>query len=102
MIRRPPRSTLFPYTTLFRSQAADGDGVGGVGIGLEMRGDGEGDGAVLVDAGGNRDGVGGGERRRLGDRGGSEEHTSEVQARQYVVFRLLLQKKNRDACEGAI
>src|SRR5205814_6658642 len=51
------RYILFPYTTLFRSEAADGDGVGGVGIGLEMRGDGEGDAAERVGVGGRRLGV---------------------------------------------
>src|SRR5438445_7961552 len=69
MMLRPPRSTLFPYTTLFRSRAA-GDVA----------------------------------RHRLSVRGGgsahderkarSEEHTSELQSRQYLVCRLLLEKKN--------
>src|SRR5947209_17357665 len=77
MIRRPPRSTLFPYTTLFRSTAR------------------------LVQV-----------QKMLGDRMGkdiffysisidpshdtrSEEHTSELQSRQYLVCRLLLEKKKR-------
>src|SRR3712207_7340033 len=101
MIRRPPRSTLFPYTTLFRS-------------------------GVLVVPGALRVGAGGGhdeDRRTYGEpspesrterhervsvdrgisygRGGdaahpalrSEEHTSEIQSRQYLVCRLLLEKK---------
>src|SRR3712207_8705079 len=76
MIRRPPRSTLFPYTTLFRSPR-------------------------------------GGRRARAGERGTrrvraaraaaaragrdrSEEHTSELQSRQYLVCRLLLEKKNKN------
>src|SRR3712207_7130692 len=100
MIRRPPRSTLFPYTTLFRS--------------------------ALVDVGHEEDRLGGeraqvarGVRRRLRHRDGahgpaglqrlddlaqpgllghrgavrSEEHTSELQSRQYLVCRLLLEKK---------
>src|SRR3712207_8035395 len=84
MIRRPPRSTLFPYTTLFRS--------------------------VLPDRGGVRPGPGGGghHRRRPADGrvstvrfsrpdpGGprrSEEHTSELPSRQYLVCRLLLEQK---------
>src|SRR3712207_8324474 len=76
MIRRPPRSTLFPYTTLFRSPE-------------HRRGD---------------------RRRHLGGRGPplphpfdrrhrplqrSEEHTSELQSRQYLVCRLLLEKKKK-------
>src|SRR3712207_8326616 len=97
MIRRPPRSTLFPYTTLFRSRRE------------RRRGDPGGD---------HRDGRGG--RRRdarqggvrlpdvqRGDRGRrppaaraagvgrSEEHTSELQSRQYLVCRLLLEKKKK-------
>src|SRR5258705_13048401 len=77
MIRRPPRSTLFPYTTLFRSvggagrrgqpaPAGDGDAAGdhGVGDGLET------------------------EER-------SEEHTSELQSLRHLVCRLLLEKKKK-------
>src|SRR5258707_6461724 len=82
MIRRPPRSTLFPYTTLFRSN--DPLLLGGV-----LRSADEGYGAVL---GGDGD-VG-----PVGEVGGaqavrSEEHTSELQSRQYLVCRLLLEKK---------
>src|SRR3712207_7128033 len=95
MIRRPPRSTLFPYTTLFRSspsaptkagprgaasapaerrRSCGGSGDGGAGAaGLE----------VVAGAAGDR------ERRALR----SEEHTSELQSRQYLVCRLLLEKK---------
>src|SRR5258707_7427298 len=79
MIRRPPRSTLFPYTTLFRSNvtfgsaeyqyyetvasgSGAGEGFGGAGHGLVVR---------------------------------SEEHTSELQSRQYLVCRLLLEKKKK-------
>src|SRR3712207_9050890 len=88
MIRRPPRSTLFPYTTLFRSaplprlcrlrrdlrlrhrradRGAGGRGVGAMGAAL-------GAGGVVVR---------------------SEEHTSELQSRQYLVCRLLLEKKKK-------
>src|SRR3712207_8724414 len=90
MIRRPPRSTLFPYTTLFRSDVvaqaevvlhrgeaapvegrqaggAQGAGVGGRAVAL-----------VAVEG-------------EVGER--SEEHTSELQSRQYLVCRLLLEKK---------
>src|SRR3712207_7610146 len=98
MIRRPPRSTLFPYTTLFRSHADPPEG------------------DQHPDA---RGGEGAGERRprdHAGDDGSepfrirertelrpppcrdqcrSEEHTSELQSRQYLVCRLLLEKKKQ-------
>src|SRR3712207_6940805 len=79
MIRRPPRSTLFPYTTLFRSDATR------LRPGLPGRGASE-DALQL-------------RRLRLGvllaSHGGrSEEHTSELQSRQYLVCRLLLEKIN--------
>src|SRR5258705_8996730 len=71
MIRRPPRSTLFPYTTLFRSHRAIGAGV------------------ELAEA-----------RARVEDHRGerlarSEEHTSELQSLRHLVCRLLLEIKNR-------
>src|SRR2546422_5585644 len=75
MIRRPPRSTLFPYTTLFRSgvqvrrapaDVAYGAGVRAAPLGLER----------------------------------SEEHTSELQSRLHLVCRLLLEKKKTIACAG--
>src|SRR3712207_7718130 len=87
MIRRPPRSTLFPYTTLFRSELATGVL------------------SVLCPAAGRRGGWAAstcraapgssldGGRRRIGLR--SEEHTSELQSRQYLVCRLLLEKKKK-------
>src|SRR2546429_3173445 len=65
MIRRPPRSTLFPYTTLFRSHRGRGDGA---------------DGDSAVASAGN-------------SRPRSEEHTSELQSRLHLVCRLLLEKK---------
>src|SRR6266496_5726189 len=67
MIRRPPRSTLFPYTTLFRSAPARcwHRGIAGPGRGRECR------------------------------RGRSEEHTSELQSRRDLVCRLLLEKKKK-------
>src|SRR3712207_7492456 len=82
MIRRPPRSTLFPYTTLFRSrrdsQAQQGQ---------NAPGDQD---AQLVDEFVRRLTVAPvGESRR------SEEHTSELQSRQYLVCRLLLEKKKK-------
>src|SRR3712207_7576785 len=84
MIRRPPRSTLFPYTTLFRSvsgfanhgtltggtRTATGKFGGALGL------DGVSDWVTVADAASR-----------------SEEHTSELQSRQYLVCRLLLEKK---------
>src|SRR3712207_6940183 len=102
MIRRPPRSTLFPYTTLFRSP---------LGTAREQR------------PAARRTGVAAGpgaRRHRGGPRGPhvraadpapspgarSEEHTSELQSRQYLVCRLLLEKKKKifsdDLCGTAV
>src|SRR3712207_7090886 len=77
MIRRPPRSTLFPYTTLFRSFLARARAIVGV------RGQPS---ASLTGEGHSR-------ARGLRGRERSEEHTSELQSRQYLVCRLLLEKK---------
>src|SRR3712207_7321114 len=82
MIRRPPRSTLFPDTTLFRS--ADG---GFVVTWTDQDGSSTGIAARRYTASGAADG---GEFRV----NRSEEHTSELQSRQYLVCRLLLEKKN--------
>src|SRR2546421_6654971 len=71
MIRRPPRSTLFPYTTLFRSRAAGGYDSAGHEILLAV--------TSLPDPGNWR----------------SEEHTSELQSRSDLVCRLLLEKKKK-------
>src|SRR2546430_8861317 len=82
MIRRPPRSTLFPYTTLFRSgvhaSRAHGDVAGGRRV----------DGAAISTWVSNRGGVGAVTIR-------SEEHTSELQSQSNLVCRLLLEKKKR-------
>src|SRR2546428_1673286 len=85
MIRRPPRSTLFPYTTLFRSQCRSTRAVGGLGRGpggLRV--------AKQLDQLGSRE---------LGQRGllatRSEEDTSELQSQSNLVCRLLLEKKKR-------
>src|SRR3712207_7236975 len=91
MIRRPPRSTLFPYTTLFRSLCRF---VGEPAID---------DPVVLLREGGKRRVVGVDqfvlyfelERSRAVGKGRSEEHTSELQSRQYLVCRLLLEKKKK-------
>src|SRR3712207_7992278 len=84
MIRRPPRSTLFPYTTLFRSEV-DRQRLDLPGVAQPPR----------VDAPHAREPPG----QRLHGVGGravrSEEHTSELQSRQYLVCRLLLEKKKK-------
>src|SRR3712207_7121405 len=89
MIRRPPRSTLFPYTTLFRSPdggrrhsdvgAADPEDATAVGLQ-------SGQPPVLVDL----------DFLDPAQQGRSEEHTSELQSRQYLVCRLLLEKKKKN------
>src|SRR2546422_3415169 len=73
MIRRPPRSTLFPYTTLFRS-GCRGERRANTDIAARRKGPVEGQ-AYVVDV------------------GRSEEHTSELQSRLHLVCRLLLEKK---------
>src|SRR3712207_8267200 len=89
MIRRPPRSTLFPYTTLFRS-GSDGAEPGAVRSVRVTRAHPHFLEGVVTEAGR-------GPRRSLSlplvSR--SEEHTSELQSRQYLVCRLLLEKKNK-------
>src|SRR3712207_7513818 len=86
MIRRPPRSTLFPYTTLFRSRALGDD-----------------DGHLCRVSRSSRSRHDRDRTRANRDRGSgikgvgirSEEHTSELQSRQYLVCRLLLEKKHK-------
>src|SRR3712207_7423516 len=95
MIRRPPRSTLFPYTTLFRSglksvlmtsmQAMSGAGRSPGVIGLDILDN------VIPFIPKEEEKVQVETRKILGTR--SEEHTSELQSRQYLVCRLLLEKK---------
>src|SRR5437016_7807783 len=95
MLRRPPRSTLFPYTTLFRSP--------GVARGHEFRRDPEGFAQCLRVAGDEHAAPHGGGEPLVGidgDRIGrldprSEEHTSELQSLTNLVCRLLLEKKNK-------
>src|SRR3712207_7157838 len=97
MIRRPPRSTLFPYTTLFRS-LAHGPGavveVEDVHV-LEVEGQ-RAVGAVDLDTDRVLAAEGEAGRLELPDRTAvrSEEHTSELQSRQYLVCRLLLENKH--------
>src|SRR5260221_5956077 len=78
MIRRPPRSTLFPYTTLFRSPAG------------ALRGRGREAGVRELRAGRPGDGA------RVRRRPRSEEHTSELQSHSDLVCRLLLEKKKNN------
>src|SRR3712207_7932021 len=96
MIRRPPRSTLFPYTTLFRSRVGQ-LGWLSVGQGLARSHDVR-RAAVGEDVFGLHGGQPGVHRDDdgAGEVGRSEEHTSELQSRQYLVCRLLLEKKNED------
>src|SRR2546425_8810977 len=87
MIRRPPRSTLFPYTTLFRSLSAGlervrDDVVAGIRAALEP------DGVLLRNDAAIRR-----------HEGRSEEHTSELQSLAYLVCRLLLEKKKEQEAE---
>src|SRR3712207_7514270 len=89
MIRRPPRSTLFPYTTLFRSTHSWGVFRADPGEANDVVAELPGDGSFTV-------------RDRVPVRAGrgcrpvrSEEHTSELQSRQYLVCRLLLEKKKK-------
>src|SRR3712207_8591294 len=102
MIRRPPRSTLFPYTTLFRSLVAR-EPVPGAQPQLEpaQRNDqaqGQHDDAERG-AGRQDQLAGAAQPAEVGagavGRGRSEEHTSELQSRQYLVCRLLLEKKKK-------
>src|SRR3712207_8704832 len=87
MIRRPPRSTLFPYTTLFRSEVDvqdgphaydDADALAATDLVLQCFTQGEATDRQVT---------------QLADR--SEEHTSELQSRQYLVCRLLLEKNRQ-------
>src|SRR5437764_10959263 len=99
MIRRPPRSTLFPYTTLFRSHVEDvgADDVGGHQVRRELD-------ALAVDLqqprqrschqrlGGARHAL----QQDVAATNRSEEHTSELQSPMYLVCRLLLEKKKTE------
>src|SRR3712207_7123561 len=89
MIRRPPRSTLFPYTTLFRSRARAGRGSA---RGRPPAGELHGRPAPAA-AGPGCGGAAPGWSTSRTPGARSEEHTSELQSRQYLVCRLLLEKK---------
>src|SRR3712207_8077890 len=97
MIRRPPRSTLFPYTTLFRSEVQQGLATPALrrqfeALGIEVEARGPDDFRDLLQQLREKFGS---VIRQLGIRVRSEEHTSELQSRQYLVCRLLLEKKNK-------
>src|SRR5947199_7634798 len=81
MLRRPPRSTLFPYTTLFRSVDVE-----------DQRGDQRGHGQRHLGTAADR-------RPGEIDSGRSEEHTSELQSLRHLVCRLLLEKKKKNKTE---
>src|SRR5947208_10582433 len=91
MLRLPPTSTLFPYTTLFRSRPGAGGGRRAaraepgplVPTGPHLRGDGRGVGSAAIGAAAGR------------GRARSEEHTSELQSPDHLVCRLLLEKKEQ-------
>src|SRR3712207_7295716 len=85
MIRRPPRSTLFPYTTLFRSPPASCGRTRSTATSSPTR-------PWVGPARGRRPASSARHHRR---RRRSEEHTSELQSRQYLVCRLLLEKKKK-------
>src|SRR3712207_7640982 len=90
MIRRPPRSTLFPYTTLFRSQLDDellGRPPAGPAVDPDL--------PARVPQRPEARVVGAGHPRGRHQYSRSEEHTSELQSRQYLVCRLLLEKKKK-------
>src|SRR3712207_6982593 len=100
MIRRPPRSTLFPYTTLFRSRPGCGQGpverheaLRRPDLPVPVRRRAEADPGRVARQ----------QRRRPGGLGlRSEEHTSELQSRQYLVCRLLLEKKKKGIIESTV
>src|SRR3712207_7109197 len=99
MIRRPPRSTLFPYTTLFRSEGELPRGVTAKDVILAIIGrigTGGGIGHVIEYRGSTIRGLSMEGRMTVCNMSRSEEHTSELQSRQYLVCRLLLEKKTRN------
>src|SRR5262249_57305030 len=89
IIRRPPRSTLFPYTTLFRSQDVDAPEAGADGVGHAL------DLGLVGDVAPDGHGIAAGLDADVPGR--SEEHTSELQSLTNIVCRLLLEKKKTSA-----
>src|SRR2546429_7001761 len=86
MIRRPPRSTLFPYTTLFRSVQVDQPGAREAGDAHAVAA-----GTAVGATGHYQEDLAGGDAVHR-----SEEHTSELQSRLHLVCRLLLEKKKKN------
>src|SRR3712207_8746365 len=100
MIRRPPRSTLFPYTTLFRSLVLVSSSDCGAAADHVLSQIGHSRGQFPWQQYGRYEMVHNGTRRI--DCRRSEEHTSELQSRQYLVCRLLLEKKNMTSSISSI
>src|SRR2546425_5631962 len=94
MIRRPPRSTLFPYTTLFRSVLHRQEPAAHLDVRLAPTGRARGADLVVRVLAGADDGAVPHAARDLR----SEEHTSELQSLAYLVCRLLLEKKKKNTC----
>src|SRR5258707_10487293 len=99
MIRRPPRSTLFPYTTLFRSLNLGNNAIkftsqGSIRVDVAES---EGAGPPMVAIQVVDTGIG--VKAEDQDKLRSEEHTSELQSRQYLVCRLLLEKKKHNTTQ---
>src|SRR3712207_7998675 len=94
MIRRPPRSTLFPYTTLFRSLRVQAIEVSRATAEIKVKDGTFPAGSFIVKL---NQPYGRLAKTLLEKQNRSEEHTSELQSRQYLVCRLLLEKKNKDA-----
>src|SRR5438874_7362351 len=97
MIPRPPRSTLFPYTTLFRSPklAARGNDVNSLLVHVQAAGDARQADVVRLNTKSAFTPLPEIQRRNF-DAGRSEEHTSELQSRRDLVCRLLLEKKKKN------
>src|SRR5256884_6299711 len=98
MIRRPPRSTLFPYTTLFRSPGADPEAIqlkiaGARKMRLNSRG------SVVLSVAASEVELQKPRIYQMIDGKRSEEHTSELQSRLHLVCRLLLEKKKQQAVQ---
>src|SRR2546425_3626464 len=100
MIRRPPRSTLFPYTTLFRSRPAGSAAARGGQRSEHLRRDRHPDRHQWFENHG-APGQGSRDQRVSGD-ARSEEHTSELQSLAYLVCRLLLEKKKTTSINGLL
>src|SRR3712207_7380414 len=97
MIRRPPRSTLFPYTTLFRSGASVQSGPAAGLLAFSAASVSSSTTADVLGLRAPADAPGGGPNQMSLNSRRSEEHTSELQSRQYLVCRLLLEKNKQNS-----